>query len=265
MCPLIDIFGREIGTYGLCAVIGCIVSVYFFYRNTKSYGLIFEDVVLLAVPTFLGLVIGGHIVFGFTHIDVMIKLIRNIGKLSFNEIIGVLSACFGGSVFYGGFLGSLITFVIFTRKYPEEMKQKFRDTFALCIPLFHVFGRIGCFLGGCCYGIESEFGFTVHNNTLVPEINDVCRFPTPLLESFGNLVIFLILFAIYKKNRMNGKLVFLYIIIYPCLRFSDEFLRGDTIRGIYFGLSTSQWISIILFITAVSYFIISKIRKPKTE
>ena len=66
---------------------------------------------------------------------------------------------------------------------------------------------------------------------------------------------------------MTDKLIFIYMLVYPIVRFTLEFFRGDTIRGFLFGLSTSQWISILLFTTAVIGLTISHFRKkePVTE
>jgi len=261
MYPLINIFGREISTYGLFGILGCIVSVYFFYQHTKSHFFIIEDVFLLAIPTFIGALIGGHLVFGLTNFDLIIILVKNIHRLSLKQFFGLLAAVFSGSVFYGGFLGALTAFGIFTRKHRESFRQKLMDTFAVTVPLFHVFGRIGCFLGGCCYGIESEFGLTANNNRFVPELNGVCRFPTQLLEALGNLTVFVILFYIYKHKFIKGKFIFVYMIMYSVLRFCIEFLRGDVSRGIYFGISVSQWISIVLFIISLVYIITQNIKR----
>ena len=129
-------------------------------------------------------------------------------------------------------------------------------------PLFHIFGRIGCFLAGCCYGIESDFGFTVHNNHLNPSINDVNRLPVPLIEAACNLLIFLFILYLFKKDKMRDKLIYVYMIIYPVVRFTLEFFRGDEYRGFLFGLSTSQWISIILFVFAIVMLIIKR-NKPE--
>ena len=46
-------------------------------------------------------------------------------------------------------------------------------------------------------------------------------------------------------------MIYIYMLIYPVVRFILEFFRGDEIRGIWFGLSTSQWISIALFAFAI--------------
>ena len=53
----------------------------------------------------------------------------------------------------------------------------------------------------------------------------------------------------YDEDGINADVLKIYLILYALIRFCDEFLRGDEIRGIYYGLSTAQWISagIIMF------------------
>ena len=129
------------------------------------------------------------------------------------------------------------------------------DCIAPIVPLFHGIARIGCYFAGCCYGIESRFGFTAYNNPFVPEVNGVSRFPVQLLESTGNFMIAALLFILLasnnKKNSLQGKLIYIYFLCYSVLRFFDEFLRGDIARGFIGFLSVSQTIS--LFFCVVSF------------
>ena len=118
-------------------------------------------------------------------------------------------------------------------------------------------------LGGCCYGIESHFGFTAHGNTINPGVNDVNRFPVQLVEAACNLLIFILILTLFRKALMKDKLIYVYMLIYPVVRFILEFLRGDEIRGFLFGLSTSQWISILLFVYALIRLGIWRFRKDK--
>ena len=139
------------------------------------------------------------------------------------------------------------------------------DAVAVAIPLFHAFGRVGCFLGGCCYGVACDVGFTAHGNTLYPELNDVNRLPIQLIESGLNLILFFVLLVLYKKKKFQHRMVIVYFYIYPVIRFIDEFFRGDEIRGFLFGLSTSQIISILLFTFAVIVTIKDLVKKRKGE
>ena len=85
--------------------------------------------------------------------------------------------------------------------------------------------------------------------------NEIPLFPTQIVESICNLLIFVILTITYKKYIGTYKTVGLYCILYSIVRFILEFFRGDLIRGIYLGLSTSQWISIALLILGLVIFI----------
>jgi phosphatidylglycerol:prolipoprotein diacylglycerol transferase len=114
------------------------------------------------------------------------------------------------------------------------------------IPLFHFFGRIGCFLAGCCFGIESSFGFTF-NHSIVDEANGINRFPVQLLEAFINILLFFILDVFRRKKLFKQNIIYLYLLLYSFARFFIEFLRGDVYRGFFFVLSTSQIISILIF------------------
>lgn len=262
MYPLINIFGKTIGTYALCAIIGLFISGIFFRSKTQKTSVGIDDMILFMLPTVAGLLVGGHLLYGITNFHMIMDLIQHLHDMPVEKIFSVLLSCFGGSVFYGGMIGAYLSFVFAVRHFNIKEQQILRDTFSNSIPLFHIFGRIGCFLGGCCYGIESSFGFTVYNNPLVPELNGISRVPVALIEAFGNLVIFLILCRISKKFLFQGKIMYLYMIMYSCLRFHTEFLRGDIIRGIHFGLSTSQWISIILFIVS-SILLLRNIKPAK--
>jgi phosphatidylglycerol:prolipoprotein diacylglycerol transferase len=150
---------------------------------------------------------------------------------------------------------------IYCRKKKFNISE-YSDIIAPGVPLFHFFGRIGCFFGGCCYGIESSFGYTVHGNELLSSVNDVQRFPVQLLEATLNLILFIVLARLLSKGALKGKLFSIYLLCYSVIRFFDEFLRGDTYRGFLFGLSTSQIISIILFVCSLVYLIV-KFKKSR--
>ncbi|MBQ8549218.1 MAG: prolipoprotein diacylglyceryl transferase [Lachnospiraceae bacterium] len=263
MFPSFEVFGRTVGSYGLCAIVGLLVCGVVACLLARRYKIAYEDIVLLMVVIGVSLLIGGHILFGITNTNKLIALFGKASSYSLKQIFGYLITCFGGMVFYGGFLGACVGLLIYTKVSKEVERGIAFDLFAVCIPLFHVFGRIGCFLSGCCYGTECKFGFVVHGNTLVPEINDVRRLPVPLIEAVCNLVIFLILLRMFQKGKESGKMIFYYMLMYPAARFVLEFFRGDAIRGFLFGLSTSQWISIGLLAVAVWKLFFSKAKAKR--
>lgn len=266
MLPYLNIFGAEISTYMLCALIGILVSGFYVCRTAKKRGHDNNDYIIFMLVFACGTLVGGHILFGITKFPVIIELFSNWSKYikNFEDFVNCMSIIFGGSVFYGGLLGGMAVGIIYGRKKKLDLSE-YSDICAPMVPLFHFFGRIGCFLGGCCYGIESPFGFTVHGNELVPTINDVQRFPVQLLEAGLNLALFFVLAHLLNKNKLKGGLFAVYLVTYSIIRFFDEFLRGDSYRGFLFGISTSQIISILIFIGAVIFLVVRNKKKSSDK
>lgn len=247
MFPYFEICGRVVGSYGVCAVAGFLVCAAVGTWMGARYKVPFEDILLYMLAIGGGLLVGGHLLYGVTHMGELIALLGRLGSLSAREFLAGLVTLFGGMVYYGGFIGGAVGLMIYTRFNKNHPRAVAFDLYGVTIPLFHTFGRIGCFLGGCCYGQECSWGFVAHGNTLVPELNDVRRLPVPLIEACCNFCIFLVLLYLFRKEAQKGMLMFWYMVIYAPVRFVLEFFRGDLVRGFLWGLSTSQWVSILLF------------------
>lgn len=268
MYPYINLFGLRLGTYGVCTLVGLALLVILSIRfNKKRFNIDFDDTfIVLFVCGGFGF-IGAHILYGITNISSIIEISKNISTLGFFEYLKSFFNLCGGMVFYGGFIGAVLGVIFICKVYkPLNGHTKHElDVLSVTFPLFHVFGRIGCFFAGCCYGIESEFGFFIRENEVNPSITGVTRLPIQLIEAFLNLLIFFVMYVLFKKRILSDKLIYIYMIIYGTIRFIDEFFRGDTYRGILFSLSTSQWISLILIIFSVVMLIVSKSKISKKE
>lgn len=262
MYPYFTIFGKTIGLYPLISVIGVLLALFFAYRTAEKNKLDEIKMLFLMLIAYGGGVIGAHILYGLVGFDQIIWFVRNINSIdSFGTFINRIVAIFGGGVFYGGLLGGMAAGAIYFKK--ASLNAEYADIAITSVPLFHVFGRIGCFMGGCCYGIESSFGFT-YTRALVPEANGVSRFPVQLLESLLCLLLFLAMYFLIKRRLLCGKLVPFYFISYGIIRFSLEFLRGDEIRGRWLIFSTSQWISIVLIIVGIIWLAL-KVREKTAD
>ncbi len=265
MCPSISLFGKELSVYALMTVVGFIlagtlawlmtrVTVIQHRKNTErgltSKRPVSADTLLTAtLPALIGLLLGAMLLYAITNIPNMIQLFKVWDKVVEKEglsgAITRLGNMFGGIVFYGGLLGGVAGAWWYSRRAHFNLGE-YLDVCAPAIPLFHVFGRIGCFASGCCYGIECKWGF-YHENALIEAANGAVRFPVQLLESGLNLMLSIVIvtmFCLFWQKWRSGSFIRIYFAAYAIIRFSDEFLRGDTYRGIWFGLSTSQWISL---------------------
>lgn len=165
-----------------------------------------------------------------------------------------------GIIYYGGLIGIIIAFYCLSNYKHTCSKDEVvnaRDSFSVLIPLFHTFGRIGCFLSGCCYGIEYKTCISVlySVNSVDNGIVTSWRIPTQLIEASFEFILFLLLLFLFVKNKCRGKLLNVYLLIYSIGRFCLEFIRGDSVRGKFFFLSTSQWISCCLCAYVIIQFI----------
>lgn len=253
MFPSVRIFGMDIPTYGISAILGIAVAVlYIWFRVRQREDIDRTQLINIPAMAFIGAFIGAHILYGITHLDKLWWCIIHLGNVfsSWESFLFYTTDIWGGMVFYGGLIGGIIVGTIYCKKLKLDT-MLYADVYAPAIPLFHAFGRIGCFLGGCCYGMECSWG-VVYNNPNVPEANGVTRLPIQLIESAGDLIIFAILVILSNKKLRKGTLFLLYLLMYGILRMATEFFRGDEIRGFLFGISTSQWISMFLIIISLA-------------
>jgi phosphatidylglycerol:prolipoprotein diacylglycerol transferase len=258
MFTQISLLGKTIPTYSLAAAVGIIAAVFYAKKRVRNEYYIDLDrhLELELVCALAGTAAGAKILYLLIECR---HVIADIGEYGLAK--AGYSYLAGGFVFYGGLIGAMAG-LAFIGKY---MKRNVTEMLNFAIPsfaAFHALGRIGCFLDGCCYGLEWEHGFACRGDFLC--------FPIQLVEAAGIVIIFVILMLLERYNKKSGKnipMVPTYFLLYGVLRFIDEFWRGDILRGvttvtldyststytggISFDISTSQVISLILIVYSV--------------
>ena len=168
----------------------------------------------------------------------------------------------GGLVWYGGFLGGLLTALCYLR----IKKLPFLETADLVSPylvLAHSIGRVGCFLNGCCFGKPTNSIFGIYFPLRQDHIDMIKQYyysdndavyrsiqlglirlhPTQLYSLTALFLIFLLLKSWRKYKTFDGELSLAYLLLYSIWRFGIEFLRGDNL-AVWNGLTLAQVISI---------------------
>ncbi|MBQ2295949.1 MAG: prolipoprotein diacylglyceryl transferase, partial [Clostridia bacterium] len=84
--------------------------------------------------------------------------------------------------------------------------------------------------------------------------------PIQLIEALLLMILFSVLMFFYFKMRKSGLITATYLYAYSVIRFVLEFFRGDKERGLIFGFSTSQIVSIVI-VVFVTILLIVKIKK----
>jgi phosphatidylglycerol:prolipoprotein diacylglycerol transferase len=156
-----------------------------------------------------------------------------------------------GGVFYGGLILATIVTIWYVRRHRMPV-WVVADAIAPGIALGHVTGRLGCFLGGCCYGRPTSMPWAVTFTNVDAAANvgtplNVPLHPTQLYEAGAALLILVALLLFERRGRaFPGRTFFTYLIAYGVSRFVIEFYRGDPRGFVFDSISTSQFISVLL-------------------
>lgn len=256
--------------YGFMIGIGFIVALLVGEYRAKKKGLNQESIIDMAIIAILCGFLGA-------------KLLYVI--VNFQEFIEAPGSVLGraGFVVYGGIIAGVLCCLL----YCHIKKLSFLQYFDLIIPEVAIaqgFGRIGCFLAGCCYGrqTDSAFGVIFPEGSLAPA--GVKLIPTQLISAAGDILFAVILIVIsdvvfksvvYGNSRNDaessektasrskkfghvaGDIGCLYLWMYGVGRFLIEFLRDDY-RGAVGALSTSQFISLFIVLGGIVLFVFNR-------
>lgn len=252
MTYYITLFGKMIHIYGLCSYLGIVLSVLAAFLVAKKRDLPKWEIVYSGIFSMVGAMIGSKLLFLMVSYKEIISM-----QLSIEEVIR------GGFVFYGGLIGGLLGLIIYVKKYDLSIIP-YLDVFATVLPLGHAVGRVGCYFGGCCYGIPYDGpGAVVYTESMGMVPLGVPLLPVQLIESGVLLVLFgILMFVLYKKDSLELPL-WVYCISYSVIRFVLEYFRGDGARGKLLWFSTSQWISILII--GVSFVAMYLRKKGKAQ
>ncbi len=252
----------KIGSFGVpamgaCVLVGTILAVLLSWLLRKKSALDwngeFVDAIIAAV------------LLGFVGMKILYWIVTpDVFKTAFQNGVfqGILSLLMEGMVFYGGLIGGILGIALTARKKKKNFFE-FTDLMAPCFCVAHAFGRIGCLLVGCCYGLEtgeiSQFGLCTYNGACaVKYLDGAMRLPVPLMETIFLLVLCVVLVLIYRKEKRLGTTTGWYLILYAIWRFVIEMFRGDAARGKFGPLYTSQWISFVILLAGVLILVLAR-------
>jgi phosphatidylglycerol:prolipoprotein diacylglycerol transferase len=174
----------------------------------------------------------------------------------------ILSLVRAGGVFYGGLIAAFFAGMWLIRRY-KLPRWTTADLIAPGIALGHIVGRFGCLLAGCCYGRPTDVPWAITFTDPVAATNvgtplQIPLHPTQLYDAGAEALILILLLATERRGRpFAGRTFWLYMLLYAISRFIIEIYRGDE-RGTIFGMSTSQFVSVV--IVPVSVFMLWRLR-----
>lgn len=226
--------------YGLMIGIGIVLALIAGTYLAKKKGIDADELFNLTTISVIGGFACAKVLFCIVEWDSFVK-----------NPLGTLGS--SGFVVYGGIIGGILLCALYC-KMKKLPFWKYFDTVLPAVAIAQGFGRIGCFLAGCCYGRETDsfVGIAFHNSKFAP--NDVKLIPTQLFSSAGCFIMAAVLFAYSRKERKDARTGALYLIMYSIGRSVIEYFRNDY-RGAIGILSTSQFISIFILIAGIILFV----------
>ena len=238
-------------SYGFMIAIGIIAAIMAAEFRAKKYGLNRDHMYGIAILGLIFGMLGAKLLFFITEIKDIL------------EDPSILLSLSEGFVVYGGIIGGIFGAYLYCR-WKKLPVWKYFDIAAPSLALAQGFGRIGCFMAGCCYGRETSawYGVTFEHSPFAP--NHVSLIPTQLISSAADFLHFFLLLWITKKRKTEGIVVSFYLIFYSIGRFLIEMLRNDP-RGSVSFLSTSQFISIFTLIIGILSIVLLKRKGVKEE
>ncbi|MFB3887656.1 MAG: prolipoprotein diacylglyceryl transferase [Thermodesulfobacteriota bacterium] len=251
--------GFAIYAYGSFLVLGFVVCVILAIVRVRKEApsISLERLADLFFYSLVSALIGSRILFVLINLDLYREAPLRIFKI-----------WEGGLVFYGGFILAAVVSIGYMRWHRLPCLKLF-DLFSPLLALGLFFGRIGCYLAGCCYGNETSlpWGVIFTNPNSLARLN-VPLHPTQLYDTANGLAIFLFLLWKEKRKNFDGQILFLFLLLYSVTRFLIEMLRGDP-RGFVVRdlISTSQGIGILLAILSLFmlFFLGRKIDNPPSS
>ncbi|MBN2143579.1 MAG: prolipoprotein diacylglyceryl transferase [Candidatus Aureabacteria bacterium] len=251
MYPVVFQWGwLTIFTYGCFLALGFLLATMAFADLGKKSGFQKDDLMDFTIWILVASIVGARILY----------ILINLPHYQ-EHPLEIILLNRGGLVFYGGILGGILAGICYLKKKKLPV-LKIGDMAMTVIPLGQMFGRIGCFLNGCCFGRPTTFPIKV----TFPLGSPACDYyqelmpvhPVQLYESIALGCFFLLLLTIYEKKRFDGQMIALYGMGYAVIRFLLEFLRGDN-PPILAGLTLSQCVGIVVFPLSLGlYFYWSK-------
>ena len=256
-------------TYGLCMALGILCAYAVLSRLVRRRGESPDTLANLVVGLVLVGLAGARSFYVAEHWSVQFA----------KDPLAALRIWEGGLMFYGSIVFGAAGLVAWCR-WSHRSVLEWLDLFAVVVPLGQAFGRVGCFLNGCCFGRTSDCAIAVRypaesipwyaqrqEGLLAPfsdgswPASSLPVLPTQLIEAAGCLALFAFLLWLYRRlnpavydarpARAAGAVAAGYFLGYGAIRFLDEMLRAD--ERLHFGwFSISQSISVALWVLGLA-------------
>lgn len=237
------LLGKFIPWYGFFITLGIALASFISYVLCRKTNKDFNNFIIIAAWLMAAGFTGAKLLFIIIYFKDIDWAFCFSSRRNFSLFIGT------GFIFYGGLIGGLLVLPLVQKIHKINIKE-YINIICPSVALCHAFGRIGCSFAGCCYGKVTEGPLYFMYTESLSAPNGVHLFPVQGIEAFCVFILAAVMVVLVLKN-INISLAGIYMVSYSVLRFILEFFRGDEIRGFVGSLSTSQVISLFIFVFGI--------------
>ncbi len=248
----IPIFGGlEVRWYGLIITMGIVLAFLYCAYRTKREGIIFDDLLDIAIFTIIFAVLGARAYYVLTSLE------------KYDSFYDVIAIWEGGIAIYGAIIAGAITIFV-TCRYKKISPLRMLDATAPAVMIGQILGRWGNFFNGEAYGsvVLEDSPLYFLRMGLLPNVKSSSHMyyfhPTFFYESLWNLIGFLLIHFLYKKKKFDGQILLMYLTWYGFGRMLIEGLRTDSL---YVGVfRISQVVGFLCFVIGSILLIVNMVR-----
>jgi len=207
----------HVRTYGLMLAIAFLVGTWIALKEAERRQLDPDRLVTVVLVTLVTSVLGARLMYVLEHVD------------EFRHEWGsVLAVWQGGLTLYGGVVAGTMGGLATARRLRMPM-WTVADALVPSVALGTMFGRIGCFLNGCCYGHPTRLPWgVVYPPDSFPglEFGHTPIHPSQIYFALAGLALFALLWNVRRRFTVPGTLFWIFIVLFALIRIPLDSTRA---------------------------------------
>lgn len=206
----------HVRSYGLMMAVAFLVGTWIGLAEARRRRIDEDKLVTVILVTLVASVLGARALYVMEHLQ------------EFRHEWGsVLALWQGGLTLYGGIVAGTAAGLFMARRLGLP-KWIVADALTPSLALGTMFGRVGCFLNGCCYGHPTHLPWGVRfpaDSFATREFGDTPVHPSQLYFAIAGFALFALTWALRKRMRTPGLLFWTFIVLFALLRIPLDMTR----------------------------------------
>lgn len=221
----------HIRSYGLLLAVAFLAGAAVSMREARRLGLDEDRLLTVILVVLVASVLGARALYVIEHLE---DFRRSWGS--------VLAVWQGGLTFYGGLIAGTVTGLLAARRFRLPM-WPVADALTPALALGTMFGRVGCYLNGCCYGHPTSlpWGVTFPADSFPGlEFGNATIHPSQLYFALAGLVLFGVTWWLRRRIAVPGVLFWTFMALFSLARIPLDATRAYEPGAVLFGTGAFQ-------------------------